>query len=195
METVAGVQIARPADAAGLIDEDAFDQRDEFLPYWAELWPSARRLAAVVAESDVVGLRVLELGCGLGLPAIAAARGGADVLATDWAPEAIDATIENVRRNGVSMRCAVVDWRTAQSLVDEAPFDRVLAADVLYERRHVAPLAELVRALNSELWLADPGRPELQAFLDALTGWETAELAPGVRRLRPPNAESSSTAR
>ena len=47
------------SDDRGVIDERAFAD-DEFLPYWAELWPSARRLAAVVAESDMAGLRVLE---------------------------------------------------------------------------------------------------------------------------------------
>jgi predicted nicotinamide N-methyase len=186
LETVDGVEIARPADAAALIDEQAFADRDEFLPYWAELWPSARRLSAVVAAAQLDGLRVLELGCGLGLPAIAAARRGADALATDWAPEAIAATRANARRNGVQVRCAVVDWRAPQELVAQAPFDRVLAADVLYEERHLAPLVALLKALDSEVWLADPGRPALPAFLDEMATWQVDELARGVHRLRPP---------
>ena len=183
LETVEGVLIARPPHAEALIDEDAFERRDEFLPYWAELWPSARRLAAVVAAAEVRGLRVLELGCGLGLPAIVAARGGADVLATDWAPEAIDAAAANARRNGVAMRCARADWRDPGALVAQGPFDLVLAADVLYERRHAAPLRALLEALRSEVWLADPGRPELGPFLAALDGWEIGEMAPRVWRL------------
>jgi len=59
-----------------LIDEEAF-ANDEFLPYWAELWPAARALAA--ALPPVAGLRVVELGCGLGLPSLVAAAGGAEV--------------------------------------------------------------------------------------------------------------------
>src|SRR4029077_12532077 len=39
-------------------------------PYWAELWPCARALAAHVATLDLAGMRVLELGCGLALPAL-----------------------------------------------------------------------------------------------------------------------------
>ena len=71
-----------------MIDEAAFDE-EEFLPYWAELWPSGLALARHVAARELRGLRVLELGCGLGLPALAAALRGADVLATDWAEDAI----------------------------------------------------------------------------------------------------------
>ena len=59
------------------------------MPYWAELWPSGLALADYVATLDLAGRRVLELGCGLALPSFAAALGGADVLATDWAPEAL----------------------------------------------------------------------------------------------------------
>ncbi|HZD87646.1 MAG TPA: hypothetical protein VE088_06540 [Gaiellaceae bacterium] len=84
----AALTILRPPSADELIDEAAFDE-DEFLPYWAELWPSGIALAQAVAARDVQGLRVVELGCGLGLPSLAAALGGADVLATDWAEEAV----------------------------------------------------------------------------------------------------------
>jgi predicted nicotinamide N-methyase len=186
LETIAGVQIARPRDAEALIDDDEFARRDEFLPYWAELWPSARRLAAAIAAADVDGRRVLEIGCGLGLPAIVAARGGADVLATDWAPEAVAATQANALRNGVAVRCEQADWREPHALAVRGPFHLVLAADVLYEARNAEPLRALLSELRAETWLADPGRPQLQPFLDRLGNWEIGELAPRVWRLVPP---------
>jgi predicted nicotinamide N-methyase len=74
--------MVRPPDAEALIDEDAF-ARDEFLPYWAELWPSARVLAGYVAELPLAGTRAVELGCGVGLPSLVVALAGADVVATD----------------------------------------------------------------------------------------------------------------
>ena len=60
-----------PANADDLISEDDF-VRDERLPYWADLWPSARILADELAVMRLAGQRVLELGCGLGVVAIGA---------------------------------------------------------------------------------------------------------------------------
>src|SRR3954470_19143175 len=73
---VAGVELTllRPESPDALIDEAAFD-RDEFMPYWAELWPAAIVLAE--ALPDVRGLRVVELGCGLGVTSLVAAANGA----------------------------------------------------------------------------------------------------------------------
>src|SRR3954447_24559702 len=83
------VAVLRPRDSEALLDEHAFEA-DEFIPYWAELWPSGVALARAIAGRSLKGARVLELGCGLGLPSIAAAQGGGRVLATDWSPVAID---------------------------------------------------------------------------------------------------------
>lgn len=167
LESVAGVQIARPRDAEALIDEDEFARRDEFLPYWAELWPSGLALARAVEMLPLGGARVLELGCGLGLPSFAAAIGGARVLATDWAPDAIALLGENARRNELGLRVEIVDWDEPEPLLREAPWDLVLAADVLYERRNAERLLELLPALSREVLLADPSRPHAQLFLDA----------------------------
>ena len=82
------LSVARPRRAEDLIDEDDY-ARDERLPYWAELWPSARVLADELAGRDLAGRRVVELGCGVGLPSIVAALAGARALATDWYEEAL----------------------------------------------------------------------------------------------------------
>ena len=56
--------LLRPASPEALIDEQAFED-DEFLPYWAELWPASLALAAAL-PARLDGVRVVELGCGLG---------------------------------------------------------------------------------------------------------------------------------
>jgi predicted nicotinamide N-methyase len=159
------LEILRPPSADELIDEAAFDE-EEFLPYWAELWPSGLALARHVATRDLGGLRVLELGCGLGLPALAAALRGADVLATDWAEEAIELLRRNAERNGVFLRLARVRWSEPEPLLRAAPWDLVLGADLLYEARNAEQLAELLPELGGEVLLAEPGRPYAKEFLE-----------------------------
>jgi predicted nicotinamide N-methyase len=172
--------VLRPRDADALLDEHAFEE-DEFLPYWAQLWPSGVALARTVAARALKGAHVLEIGCGLGLPSIAAARAGGRVLATDWSPAAIDLLRGNAERNGAALEAAVVSWTDPAPLLARAPFQLVLAADVLYEQRHVPVLADLLPRLGGEVLLADPGRPPLDDFLER-TG--TVWARPPVYRLR-----------
>ncbi len=145
----AALQVLRPRDTEALLDDHAFEH-EEFLPYWAELWPSGVALARRVAARSLRGARVLELGCGLGLPSLAAALAGGRVLATDWSPDAIELLAENAERNEATLETALVDWLRPDAIVARAPWDLVLAADVLYERRNVAPLLDLLPRLVDE---------------------------------------------
>jgi HemK-related putative methylase len=55
------------------------------------------------------GERVLEIGAGLGLASVLAARAGARVVATDIVPEAVEATRANALLNGVTIDARVGD--------------------------------------------------------------------------------------
>jgi predicted nicotinamide N-methyase len=163
------LRLLRPRDSLALLDEEAFE-RDEYLPYWAQLWPSAVALAGAVAARRLDGAAVCELGCGLGLPAVAAAQAGGRVLATDWSPDAVAFTAANAARNGARLSTAVCAWDEPGPLLERAPWELVLAADVLYERRNVDLLGDLLPRLagpGGEVWLADPGRRQVAGFLAA----------------------------
>jgi predicted nicotinamide N-methyase len=150
-------------------------------PYWSVLWRSGVALARELDGMDLSGLRVVELGCGLGVPSIAAARAGADVLATDADGEALDLLAQNAGLNDVQIETATVDWADPDELIRRAPFDLVLAADVLYERGSVAQLLSLLPQLAAEVWLADPGRPAAVAFLEqARRRWTVETCVRGV---------------
>jgi predicted nicotinamide N-methyase len=176
VELAAGLRLSilRPPSAEELIDEAAFDE-EEFLPYWAELWPSGVALARHVATRELRGARVVELGCGLGLPALAAALRGADVLATDWAEDAIELLRRNAERHGVVLRLAQVRWTEPEPLLRGAPWDLVLGADLLYEARNANQLAELLPKLGGEVLLAEPGRPYAKEFLERFRAEAVAE--------------------
>jgi predicted nicotinamide N-methyase len=168
--------VLRPRDMDALIEEDAFEHQ-EFLPYWAQVWPSGVALARMLAQRSLGGVRVVEVGCGLGLPSLAAALAGARVLATDWSPAAIELLAENAERNAVRIEAAVVSWTEPEELLARAPFDLVLASDVLYERRNVEPLTALLPRLGREVLLADPGRPPLDTLLERTgTVWRRPPL-------------------
>ena len=177
------LRLLRPPQADELIDEEAFDE-DEFLPYWAELWPSGLALAEAVAGLELRGLRVVELGAGLGLPSLVAALGGADVLASDWAADAVELLELNAERNGIALRAARVRWDEPEPLLAEAPWELVLGADLLYERRNADLLLELLPRLGRTVLLADPGRPFEQGFLEqAAARWEVATEPAGSVKL------------
>jgi predicted nicotinamide N-methyase len=190
------LRLLRPRDGDAVLDELlAEDDPDEDrLPFWTQLWPSGTALAQAIATRPLAGKRVLELGCGLGLVGVAAARAGATVMVVDRSPEAITFATLNAERNGVTLQAAVRAFDQPQRLLAEAPWDLVLAADVLYEHRNVPVLLWLLPRLvgqDGEVWLADPGRPMLGRFLAGAEagGWRREQVAAGpdsvsIHRLR-----------
>jgi len=134
------------------------------VPFWAVAWPGGQALARFVLDSPqfVRGARVLDVGTGSGVCAIAAAlAGAARVRALDPDPVAVAAVMLNATLNAVR-----IDARAQDPLASEPPtdVDVVLAADLWYER----PMAQRVtawlrRAVASglEVLAADPGRSYL----------------------------------
>ena len=88
------------------------------------------------------------------------------MLATDWAPDAIAMTERNAARNGLALETLCVSWTAPEPLLARAPWDLVLASDVLYEARNGDALLPLLPRLGGEIWLADPGRPAAGPFLE-----------------------------
>jgi predicted nicotinamide N-methyase len=174
------LRLLQPEEVAELPDSGAVEWAP-LAPYWAVLWRSGVALARELDGAPLDGLRVVELGCGLAAPSITAARAGASVLATDSCPEALELVTRNAEANGVHVETAAVDWAEPDELIRRAPFDLVLAADVLYERASVALLLTLLPQLAPQAWLADPGRPAAEAFLDeARRRWAVETRVRGV---------------
>ncbi|HMJ96022.1 MAG TPA: 50S ribosomal protein L11 methyltransferase [Thermoleophilaceae bacterium] len=174
------LRVLQPEEAAELPDDGPIEWAP-LVPYWAVLWRSGVELARELDGVELQGLRVVELGCGLAVPSIAAARAGAEVLATDSDPDALELVSQNAQANEVRVETAAVDWGQPDELVSRAPFDLVLAADVLYERASVALLLELLPLLAPEVWLADPGRPAADAFIEeARRRWTLETRVRGV---------------
>ena len=165
--------IEHPQESDHLIDHPQLREAfaaDEYLPYWADLWPAARMLArAVLREPWPVGLTALEIGCGLGLPGVAALARGLRVIFSDIDATALHLASGNARRNGFdNFELLQLDWRNPPANL-QVPV--VLASDLIYERRHVEPLAELIaRVLTPDGigLLTDQDRPPAPYLRDAL---------------------------
>ncbi|MEI6240091.1 MAG: methyltransferase domain-containing protein [Planctomycetia bacterium] len=162
------VEIWRPPDMEALIDVAAFEA-DERIPYWADVWESAIVLAEDLAHCDGRGLTLLELGCGLGLPALVAARAGFAVTATDYEEPALEGVRFNAAKLGLTtIATRVLDWRRPP--LDLGRFDRVVAADVLYEPHHATALAGVIAATlapHGTALVADPCRLRAAGFPEA----------------------------
>lgn len=158
-----GATLVRPSDWPALREADRAVGRPT--PYWALTWASGRALARAVARAPLAGRRVLDLGSGLGLVSVAAAQAGAHVTALDGSSDAVAFTERNLALNGVDGRVIVGDFGDSPALVGDDRPEIVLAADVLYQRRNVDLLLDLLPRLlegGGEAWIADPGR----------TGWD-----------------------
>jgi predicted nicotinamide N-methyase len=125
-------------------------------------------LARYVSTENLAGQRVVELGCGVGLPSTVALANRAKVTATDHYAAALDFARYNARVNlGREPETRLLDWRAPET-EGLGPVDLVLAADVLYEPRNVPALAALIPTLlapGGEILLADPRRKDTPTFL------------------------------
>jgi predicted nicotinamide N-methyase len=177
------LRILQPAESADLPDAGPIEWAP-IAPYWSVLWRSGVALAREVDGLELDGKRVVELGCGLGVPSLVAARAGAEVLATDQDPEALDLLARNAQENRLRLDTATMHWADAEKLLARGRFDLALAADVLYEAESVELLLSLLPGLAAEVWLADPGRVEADAFIEqARETWMIETHQRGVVRL------------
>lgn len=147
------------------------------IPFWAVPWHASVGLCQFLCTNpDLVRRkRVLELGTGLGLCAIVAQWLGAQVTLNDYQPDALQFALWNASQNGIhNIQTLLADWR---HFPDVEPFDVVIAADILYERRLHKALHDVLTkatASHSRVLLADPWRDSAWEFLVEMerAGWQ-----------------------
>jgi predicted nicotinamide N-methyase len=145
---------------------------EELCPYFGVVWPAAQALSEWMSENlstQLAGKTFLELGCGLALPSLLAARLGAAVTATDLHPDVPIFFERNIRRNLAGGNATPVfvhlDWR--QLPEQAAPWDWIVASDVLYERSYAGTLLSFLErhlSRGGQALVADPQRPFCEQF-------------------------------
>jgi predicted nicotinamide N-methyase len=151
-------------------DEQLDPFAEDLCPYFGILWSASIALAEFLAELPEIvrGKKVLELGCGLGLPSLVASYLGAKVLATDYHPDVEEYFRRNCRHSSIQCDYKRLNWRE-DSLQEK--FDVVIGSDVLYESKHAREVAmglmKFVRP-DGTIILSDPGRAYVQQFISAM---------------------------
>lgn len=148
----------------------------EYLPYGFLLWESAVGLARhlTMRPELVAGKRILELGCGVGLPGLVAQSLGGLVTQTDHQPGVLELARKNAAMNSATgIQQFVADWRDWK-ITDR--YDVIIGADILYERGMHFFLERIFRqniTRDGAIILSDPGRPQAVEFVAGLerTGW------------------------
>jgi predicted nicotinamide N-methyase len=193
----------RPAGLDQLFDHPAVRSTyaaDEYIPYWAELWPAARMLAEAILREPWERLRnkgkplpALELGCGLGLSGVVALARGLHVTFSDCDQTAVRFATANARLNGfIDFETAAYDLRSPP---DDLQFPVILGSDLMYEPRLAEPLVEFIArvlAPGGVCLIADPDRLSARPFRWLVQN-AGLEVEPRLAKVGPVGSQSKGT--
>lgn len=134
------------------------------------VWPSGMILAELMNIHVLDGLRILELGCGLGLASLVAHSRGADITASDYHPVARDFFAENILLNHMRpMTLLLCDW--AKLHEEMGLFDLIIGSDLLYEPNHpllLSSFIDLHAKPTVEVIIIDPDRRQQREFTQSM---------------------------
>ena len=169
------LRLFTPASIDRFINPD--DVMDNF-PLWAKIWEASGVLASYLAGMPPDPMKtMLEIGCGLGMVGIAAAKAGHRITMTELNPDALNFARANALANGCpEVAIERLDWNTPQL---ESRFDYIVGSETVYKTedldglealfdRYLNPggtiiLAEGVRRTGVEFWERMRHRYNVQA--------------------------------
>jgi predicted nicotinamide N-methyase len=135
-------------------------------PIFGVVWPAGIALAQEMSHLTFAGLKILEVGCGIGLSSLVLQRQGADITATDYHPLAEEFLRFNSDLNDLPpIKFHNAPW--AGPNPDLGRFDLIVGSDLLYERGHPALLSAFLACHTesaAQVILADPGRKRCGQF-------------------------------
>jgi SAM-dependent methyltransferase len=153
-----------PDDVLDSLPEEVYE-KDRFLPYWAEQWPSSEVMHSFLQSQSVAAHeKIIELGCGLGIISALASHYSTTVVATDISFDALIFAKTNIELNHGQPKVCCMDWRRPPF---KPTFNLLIASDVLYEARWIDPVLACCSQLllpGGKAWIADPCRSFWKTF-------------------------------
>jgi predicted nicotinamide N-methyase len=140
-------------------------------PLFGVLWPAGEILAKLMVTKKIEGLRILEMGCGVGLPSLVLNSRDADISSSDQHPLSETFLSENTKLNkSADIPFYVSDWANFDKELGK--FDLIIGSDLLYQPDHAALLANFVKNYandKAEVMLVDPRRGNISKFKKEMT--------------------------
>jgi predicted nicotinamide N-methyase len=154
----------------------------ESTPYWAYVWAGGAALARHILDhpETIRDKRVIDIGTGSGLIAIAAALASArEVIGADVDPFALEALSLNAAANGVAIAGRLLDIKAA----DPVQADIILAGDLFYEpglAEQAMTYLDRCAASGVQILIGDPWRAWLPVSrLRRLADYRVADFGDG----------------
>jgi len=181
-----------PADSEAILNAISDEQfeKDEFLPYWAELWPSATVFITYLEKNPLnPDSAICEIGSGTGILSALCALDNTRTIATDISFQGCCYCKANMERYTTAPASVVsFDWRAAPF---KRTFDCIIGTDVLYEQRWIAIVLDFLEEKLSHkgyALIADPCRTHWPAFKNLAS---QKKLNPRVVHVGTENAEKT----
>lgn len=131
------------------------------------LWPSGIVLADLISELTLDKLRILEVGCGIGLASLIASSKGADITASDYHPLTRSFLIDNAALNGIpTVKYFQGNWH--KPITNRGVFDLIIGSDLLYDKDNLEILATFINchlAKSGRVILIEPRRALANKFV------------------------------
>ena len=127
-------------------------------PYWSFCWASGLALAKWILDNpeQVQGKRIIDMGAGSGIVALAAKLAGADtVVACDLDPNALTACKANAQLNNLELSYS------SDLFSESKKYDLLFAADVLYDADNI-PLLQRFPEFAEQIIITDSRQRDFQ---------------------------------
>lgn len=139
-------------------------------PLFGQVWPMSKILAKEMLQETFTGKRILEVGCGIGLPSIVVKQLGGDITASDYHPLAQSFLVDNAALNSLDpIRFRSGNWNTEN--LDLGKFDLIIGSDILYEHQHIELISSFINDhahKRVDIVIVDPGRGSHRSFARAM---------------------------
>jgi predicted nicotinamide N-methyase len=147
-------------------------------PYWAKVWPSAIALVKVIQKhpSLIKDKTVLELGAGVGLPALMIADITKSIIISDYDSEAVELLRKNITHLQLqNVRAMQLDWNT---IPENITAEVIILSDVNYDPTQFETLTKLIEKFIHQgctIILSTPQRIMASPFVLALSEFIIAD--------------------